>query len=83
MKFLQSLDPKIFKHLEKIAKPRGISVQELLRAVVVPEWISKVHPEFYSKKRSEAMKKGWETRRKNKESKVTPVTPPPWETPKQ
>ncbi len=38
-KFMQSLNPEVYAELEKLARERGISVQELVRAVVVPEWI--------------------------------------------
>ncbi len=37
---MQTLDDTIFKELEKIAKRRGISIQELIRAVIVPEWVN-------------------------------------------
>ena len=39
-KFMQTLDDVIFRELEKVAKKRGISIQELIRAVIVPEWIT-------------------------------------------
>ena len=39
-KFMQTLDDFIYKELEKIAKKRGITIQELIRAVIVPEWIN-------------------------------------------
>src|SRR3989442_11662 len=39
-KFMQTLDDTIFRELEKIAKKRGISIQELIRAVIVPEWVT-------------------------------------------
>ncbi len=39
MKFMQSLDSSVFQYLDQIASKRGITVQELLRAVIVPEWI--------------------------------------------
>ena len=39
-KFMQTLDDTIYKELEKVAKRRGISIQELIRAVIVPEWVS-------------------------------------------
>ena len=37
---MQTLDDVIYKELEKIAKKRGITIQELIRAVIVPEWIN-------------------------------------------
>ena len=39
-KFMQTLDGLIYRELEKIAKRRGITIQELIRAVIVPEWIN-------------------------------------------
>ncbi len=39
-KFMQTLDDFIYKELEKIAKKRGITIQELIRAVIVPEWMN-------------------------------------------
>jgi hypothetical protein len=36
---MQTLDDMIYRELEKIAKRRGITIQELIRAVIVPEWI--------------------------------------------
>ena len=41
-KFLQSIDDPIYSKLEKKAKERGISVQELIRAVIVPDWLEKI-----------------------------------------
>jgi len=38
-KFMQTLDDEIYSKLDELAKQRGISVQELIRAVVVPEWL--------------------------------------------
>jgi predicted DNA-binding ribbon-helix-helix protein len=37
---MQTLDDTIYRELEKIAKRRGISIQELIRAVIVPEWVT-------------------------------------------
>jgi len=37
---MQTLDDIIYRELEKIAKRRGITIQELIRAVIVPEWIN-------------------------------------------
>lgn len=38
-KFLQTLDDSIYTKLEKIAKKKGISVQELVRAIIIPGWL--------------------------------------------
>jgi predicted DNA-binding ribbon-helix-helix protein len=38
-KFMQTLDEEIYRKLEEIAKERGINVQELIRAVIVPDWM--------------------------------------------
>ncbi len=37
---MQTLDDTIYRELEKIAKRRGITIQELIRAVIVPEWVN-------------------------------------------
>lgn len=44
-KFMQTLDSKLYLDLEKVARNRGITVQQLLRAVVVPEWFKQENPE--------------------------------------
>jgi len=44
---MQSLDPEIYAQLRKMAKDRGITMQELIRAVIVPDWMRKAgasHP---------------------------------------
>lgn len=38
-KFMQTLDDEIYKKLEGLARERGINVQELIRAVIVPDWL--------------------------------------------
>ena len=38
-KFMQTLDQDIFDKLQEIADKRGIKIQELIRAVIVPEWL--------------------------------------------
>jgi hypothetical protein len=40
-KFMQSLDPQVYAELRKIARDRGITMQELIRAVIVPDWMKK------------------------------------------
>lgn len=37
---MQTLDDTVYRELEKIAKKKGISIQELIRAVIVPEWVN-------------------------------------------
>jgi hypothetical protein len=43
-KFMQVLDGEPFKALARIAKKRGIRVQELLRAVIIPVWLAQQKP---------------------------------------
>ena len=38
-KFMVALDERVFGELDRRARNRNISIQEFLRAVVVPEWI--------------------------------------------
>ena len=38
-KFLQSLERKVYRDLGKIAKQRGINVQELIRVEIVPTFL--------------------------------------------
>jgi len=40
-KFMQSLDPQVYAELRKIAKEKGITMQELIRAVIVPDWMKR------------------------------------------
>jgi hypothetical protein len=38
-KFMQTIGDEMFVELEKIADEKGIRVQTLLRAIVIPEWV--------------------------------------------
>jgi hypothetical protein len=38
-KFIQTLNDEIYAKLKQQAEKKGITVQELIRAVIVPEWI--------------------------------------------
>ncbi len=38
-KFILSIDENVHAQLERLGEERGISLQELLRAVIIPEWI--------------------------------------------
>jgi len=40
MKFMQMLDSQTYRILQKEAKNRGASIQELLRTVIIPDWLS-------------------------------------------
>jgi hypothetical protein len=40
-KILQTYNDDIFKILEDEAEKRGVSVQELVRSVIVPDWLKK------------------------------------------
>ena len=44
-KFMQSLSEETHKKLEEIARQKGINIQELIRAVIVPEWLEKAKKE--------------------------------------
>ncbi len=37
---MQTLDDVVYRELDKVARKRGITIQELIRAVIVPEWIT-------------------------------------------
>jgi len=38
-KFMQMIDPSVYSELEALAEEKGISVQELIRAIIIPEWL--------------------------------------------
>src|SRR5712691_6525660 len=38
-RFIQSLDSDAFSKLSSLAQERGITTQELIRAVIIPEWM--------------------------------------------
>ena len=38
-KFIQTLDQTVYARLQKISEERGITIQELIRAVIIPEWL--------------------------------------------
>ena len=38
-KFMQTIGEEMFNELERISKEKGIRVQTLLRAVIIPEWV--------------------------------------------
>ena len=38
-KFMQTLSVPVYKALLALAKKKGVSLQELLRAEIIPEWL--------------------------------------------
>jgi hypothetical protein len=38
-KFMMQMDTQTYRILEKLSRRRHIGVQELLRAVTIPEWL--------------------------------------------
>ncbi len=38
-KFMQTIGEDMFKQLEILAEEKGVGVQTLLRAVIIPEWV--------------------------------------------
>jgi hypothetical protein len=45
VKFMQVLDRGIFLKLKGLAKSRGVTVQELIRVLVIPDWMRKSQEE--------------------------------------
>jgi hypothetical protein len=46
VKFMQVLDRGIFLKLKDLAKSRGVTVQELIRVLVIPDWMRKSQEEI-------------------------------------
>jgi hypothetical protein len=42
LKFMQTLSPTVYGFLGEEARRRGISVQQLVRAIIIPEWLEKL-----------------------------------------
>src|SRR5260370_14667428 len=42
-KFMQTIGEQMFNELERISNEKGIRVQTLLRAVIIPEWVQGKH----------------------------------------
>jgi hypothetical protein len=38
-KFMQSLNPGVYAELESLAQERDITIQELFRSIIIPEWL--------------------------------------------
>jgi hypothetical protein len=42
LKFMQTLSPTVYGFLREEARRRGISVQQLVRAIIIPEWLEEL-----------------------------------------
>jgi hypothetical protein len=42
LKFMQSLSLAVYSFLREEARRRGISVQQLVRAIIIPEWLEEL-----------------------------------------
>jgi len=40
-KFMVTTDDELFNYLQLVGKGRNISIQELFRAIVIPDWIER------------------------------------------
>ena len=45
VKFMQVLDRSIFLRLKDMARLRGVTVQELIRVLVIPDWMRRTEEE--------------------------------------
>jgi hypothetical protein len=54
VKFMQVLDRSIFLRLKDVARNRGVTVQELIRVLVIPEWMHQFEDES---KREETLRR--------------------------
>ena len=45
VKFMQVLDRSIFLKLKELARARGVTVQELIRVLVIPDWMRRSEEE--------------------------------------
>lgn len=39
MQFFMTLDNSIYLKIKRLAMKRGITTQELIRAIIIPEWL--------------------------------------------
>lgn len=64
---MQTLERGVYSDLEDIARKRGITLQQLLRGVVIPEWYQDHHnspdnPEYVGRKGKHAGQKPFKRR---------------------
>jgi hypothetical protein len=68
VKFMQVLDRSIFLRLKDVSKSRGVTVQELIRVLVIPEWMRQFEDES---KRDETLRRHRHAR--SVQSRAAPV----------
>jgi hypothetical protein len=58
-KFMQVLDEPVVRRLRKLGKSRGIPLQQMIRAVIIPEWEAYIMTrESFKKRVRRGIKKG-------------------------
>ncbi len=72
VKVMVAFGPQTFTLLDTEAKQRGISVQELLRAVIIPEWF-KTHIDILPSKTPSPMFNKFKEPRETLLSSATPI----------
>ena len=63
LKFIQSLSPAVYSFLGEEAKRREINIQQLVRAIIIPEWLEKLEKLEKAKKLSSYQNPSSQTRR--------------------
>jgi hypothetical protein len=63
-KFMQTIGDEMFVELEKIADEKGIKVQTLLRAVVIPEWVQTKEPSMDPRSTPTSAQKSYREKRR-------------------
>ena len=81
VKFMQSVSKDVWDSLSLLSNKRGITVQEYLRAIIIPNHLESLPIPI--KKYSKRAKKAWATRRKNNAFKSDTPPPEPWEVRKE
>lgn len=72
-KFIMSIGNEAFKLLGSEAKDRDVTVQQLLRAVIVPDWIKQNLAEHASISQGSLTASGYQAHRKDNELLLSPV----------
>jgi|SRR6267143_3753734 len=67
-KFMQTIGDEMFLELERIADEKGIRVQTLLRAVVIPEWVQRKEPSLDSRSNTASAQKSYREKRREDRS---------------